>query len=52
MTQEKMTGESEESLQKKTTNRTQILHDLKKIAVAINELCRDLDRIEREGRNE
>jgi len=28
-----------------------ILHDLKRIAVAINELTRDLDRIERDDSN-
>jgi len=35
------------SLGEKCT-RTTILHDLKRIAIAINELVRDLDRIERE----
>ena len=30
-------------------NCTRILHDLKKIAIAINELCRDLDRIQRDN---
>lgn len=32
--------------------REQILHDLKRIAVAINQLVRDLDKIERESLND
>ena len=40
----KMTTE----LQKNSTSesRKQILHDMKRIAIAVNQLCRDLDRIE------
>jgi hypothetical protein len=35
-------------LQKNSTSesRKQILHDMKRIAIAVNQLCRDLDRIE------
>ena len=34
--------------QKNSTSesRKQILHDMKRIAIAVNQLCRDLDRIE------
>lgn len=44
----KMTGEQQQRLLTKNSTRTQLLHDLKKIAIAINELCRDLDRVEQE----
>jgi len=42
----KTTTMQQEILFKKRLGRVQLLHDLKKIAIAINELCRDLDRIE------
>lgn len=44
----KMTGAQQERLLRKNSTRTQLLHDLKRIAIAINELCRDLDAVERE----
>lgn len=47
-----MIGEQLQPLSKKSSTKTQIYHDLKRIAIAINELCRDLDRLEREELNE
>lgn len=43
-----------ESMDKKTLEvaREHILHDLKKIAIAINELVRDLDRLENESKDD
>jgi len=38
-------------MSKEKVTREQLLHDLKKIAIAINELVRDLDKLERENSN-
>lgn len=45
---------TKENMDKKVleTAREHILHDLKKIAIAINELVRDLDRLENENKND
>jgi len=47
--QQQTTTTQQEILFKKKLGRIQLLHDLKKIAIAINELCRDLDRIEHDN---
>ena len=40
----KMTSGSQKN--STSESRKQILHDMKRIAIAVNQLCRDLDRIE------
>ena len=39
------------NITEKARLRTDILHDLKKVAICINQLVRDLDRVERQEPN-